>query len=60
MLTTVLVWLLMVSDHNGDGTKVVAKFKDQNQCEHVLKNIPGREDHTFHAKCVQANIAKEW
>ena len=54
MYTTILVWLLISGD-GVEGTRVVAKFKDQVQCEHVRKNV-----NPNWMKCVQANIVKDW
>lgn len=53
----VLVWLLIsTSDalYNRGGVVVLERFKSQEQCEHVKKNIPASGSQR--AECVQANI----
>lgn len=55
-MTTMLVWLLIVANGYGyDGnTKVIERFADSTQCQHVLQNLPRKSG--IDAKCVQANI----
>lgn len=49
----VLVWLLISQNgYNGGNAVVVERFKTQEQCEHVKKNL--RDD--SRARCIQANI----
>jgi len=58
-MQTILVWLLISTSSSYSNTgsvRVLAKFKDLDQCEHVLKNIPQWRTTN---RCVQAEIIKE-
>lgn len=56
MVQTAVLWMLIsvsASSYNYGTLTVVAKFKDQAQCEFVQKNIPSS---AVFSKCVQAEI----
>lgn len=55
-MTEMLVWLLISYSaglYNEGNTTNVAMFKEEVQCEHVLKNLPGRSKI---AKGIQAKV----
>ena len=54
-MVEVLVWLLVSipTDYRAGEVQVVERFKTQQQCEHVNKEISVRYVNT---KCVQANV----
>ena len=56
-MVEVLVWLLIVGGNTYDGAtpRVLERFKTQEQCQHVMKNISPVSIYGI-LKCVQANI----
>lgn len=56
-MTEFLVWMLISSNYAGSVygiTTVIGNFKTEQQCEHVLKNLPAKS--AASTKCIQANI----
>lgn len=55
-MVEVLVWLLVSipNDYRAGEVQVVERFKTQQQCEHVSKEVK-RSEYVI-TKCVQANV----
>ena len=57
-MNTMLVWILIsvsTGEYNSGNVQTVERFKTQQMCEHVRKNIP---KDSYKARCIQAEIIK--
>lgn len=58
MAAEILVWLLIVSPltHRGGVPQVLERFKTQEQCMHVVRNMNEDKHRPYYSRCVQSRI----